>query len=67
MPYTLRKVRNRRCYSVKNRQTKKVFAKCTSKAKAKKQLQFLRAIKYSRAFREKLRLSRKNNKSPENE
>ena len=65
MPYTIRKVRNRPCYSVKNRQTKKVFAKCTSKVNALKQKKLLRAIKYSRNFRNKLRLSKKNNKSTE--
>lgn len=37
MPYTLRKVRNKNCYSLKNKNTGKIYSKCTSKDKAKKQ------------------------------
>jgi len=48
MPYTLRKVAKRNCYRVSNRKTKKVFAKCTSKRKAKKQLNLLRALLYNK-------------------
>jgi len=50
MPYTLRKVTKRNCYRVSNRKTKKVFAKCTSKAKAKKQLRLLKALQYNKSF-----------------
>jgi len=46
MPYTLRKVRNKNCYSLKNKNTGKIYSKCTSKDKAKKQLRLLRSIEY---------------------
>lgn len=58
MPYATRKVRNRRCFKVYNRNTKRVFSKCTSKLKARRQMNLLRAIKNNKSFR--LRL--KNNK-----
>lgn len=44
MPYTIRKVPNKKCYRVTNKQTKKVLAKCTTMEKAKKQLRLLNAI-----------------------
>ena len=44
MPYTMRKVNKKRCYRVSNRLTKRVFAKCTTKSKAKKQLRLLRSL-----------------------
>jgi hypothetical protein len=50
MPYSMRKVRKTSCYSVKNRKTKRVFSKCTTKENAKKQLRLLRAIKYNKNF-----------------
>lgn len=50
MPYTIRKVTKKPCYRVKNKRTKRVFAKCTSKRRAKKQLRLLRAIQYNKAF-----------------
>ena len=46
MPYKMRKVSNKNCYKVYNVKTRKVYAKCTSKLKAKKQMQLLRAIQY---------------------
>jgi len=46
MPYKMRKVSNKNCYKVYNVKTRKVYAKCTSKSKAKKQMQLLRAIQY---------------------
>lgn len=51
MPYTIRKVRGRPCYRVKNRRTKRVFAKCTSKKNAKSQIKLLHAIDYNPKFR----------------
>ena len=45
MPYTMRKIPNKRCYRVYNKSTKRVFAKCSSKTKAKKQLRLLRSLK----------------------
>jgi hypothetical protein len=50
MPYTLRKVANKNCYKVMNRKTKRVFAKCTTKEKAKKQIRLLNAIEYNKNF-----------------
>jgi len=50
MPYTIRKVTKKPCYRVKNKKTKRVFAKCTSKRRAKKQLRLLRAIQYNKNF-----------------
>jgi hypothetical protein len=52
MPYTIRKVPRRNCYSVKKAKTKgktkgkgrRIFARCTSKAKAKKQVRLLYAL-----------------------
>lgn len=44
MPYTIRKMPGKKCYRVYNKDTKKVFAKCSSKTKAKKQLRLLTAL-----------------------
>ncbi len=44
MPYSIRKVPKRNCYRVTNTKTHKVRAKCTSKAKAKKQISLIYAI-----------------------
>jgi hypothetical protein len=41
MPYTIRKVRNQNCYVVKNMETNKVHAKCTTKKKAEAQVRLL--------------------------
>lgn len=51
MPYSLRKVSNKNCYRVRNRNTKRVFAKCTTLAKANKQLRLLRAIEFNKSFK----------------
>ena len=50
MPYTLRKVRGKSCYRVSNRKTKRVFAKCSTKSRAKKQLNLLKAIQNNKNF-----------------
>jgi hypothetical protein len=50
MPYTLKKIRGKKCYQVYNNKTKRVFSKCTSKKKAKKQLNLLRAIENNPNF-----------------
>jgi hypothetical protein len=55
MPYKTRKVNNRRCYRVYNPISRKIFAKCTSKAKAIKQMRLLRAIQNSKKFRNNYR------------
>ena len=51
MPYEIRKVRGKRCYSVKKKtktktktKTKRVFAKCTTLKKAKTQVRLLHRI-----------------------
>ncbi len=54
MPYATRKVRNKSCYRVYNRRTKRVFAKCTTKTRANKQMRLLRAIEYNPKFRKSL-------------
>ena len=59
MPYTIRKVRNKNCYSVRTRKTKRVMAKCTTKEKAKKQVRLLQAIKFNKKFARKIRTTRK--------
>ena len=50
MPYKMRKLPNKNCYTVYNRVTHKVFSKCSSLKKAKKQLALLRAIQYNKKF-----------------
>lgn len=59
MPYISRKVPRKKCYRVTNKKTKKVFAKCTSKSNAKKQMRLLRAIENNKKFTPRGR-SRKN-------
>ena len=55
----MRKVPRRRCYTVKNKNTKRVMAKCTSKAKATRQMRLLRGIKLNKKFRSTLRYTRR--------
>lgn len=55
----MRKVPRRRCYTVKNKNSKRVMAKCTSKKKAISQMRLLRGIKFNKKFRNKLRTTRK--------
>ena len=54
MPYTSRKVRNKPCYSVKNKtknkKNKKVFSKCTTLKNAKLQMKLLRALQFNKTF-----------------
>lgn len=50
MPYTIRKLPNKSCYRVTNRRTKRVYAKCTTKTRAKKQVRLLNAIEYGKGF-----------------
>ena len=50
MPYKTRKVRGKNCYKVYKPTDGKVFSKCTTKEKAKKQLRLLRAIQNNRDF-----------------
>lgn len=50
MPYTIRKVPRKSCFRVTNRKTKRVFARCTTKTRAQKQVRLLRAIENNRNF-----------------
>jgi hypothetical protein len=50
MPHIMRKVKGKNCYSVSNKKTKKVFAKCTSKKNAIRQMRLLRAIENNKNF-----------------
>ncbi len=59
MPYILRKVRGKNCWQVKNKYTKKVFAKCSSKKNAKSQMRLLRAIEFNKSFKLKPKGSRR--------
>ena len=54
MPYTMRKVRGKKCYMVIKPKTKnksrRVTAKCSTKQNAEKQLRLLRAIQFNKNF-----------------
>ena len=58
MPYVLRKVYKRNCFSVKSKKSRRVHSKCTSKKKAKSQIRLLNGIEKNPKFREKVRNSR---------
>lgn len=55
MPYKTRKVRNKPCYKVYNPDTKKVFAKCTTKEQAQKQIRLLRGLQNNKDFAKRVR------------
>ena len=57
MPYGIRKMPNRACYKVFNKNTKKVFAKCATMENAQKQLRLLRGLKNNPKFRIKFKRS----------
>jgi hypothetical protein len=59
MPYTITKVRGKPCYKIQNKYTKKVFAKCSTKENAKKQLRLLRAIEFNKSFKLRPKQTRK--------
>lgn len=50
MPYSIRKIRNKKCVKVYNKKTKKIFSKCTTRKKARSQLRLLNAIHYNKNF-----------------
>ena len=58
MPCTIRKVRNKNCYTVRTTKTKKVKAKCATKENAKKQVRLLRALEVNKSFARKFRSRR---------
>lgn len=47
----MRKVRNKDCYKVYNTINKRVFAKCTTRDKAMRQLAILRSKVYSKSLK----------------
>lgn len=55
MPYAIRKMPNRNCYKVFNKNTKKVFSRCTSMEMAQKQLRLLRGLQNNPKFRNAIR------------
>ena len=64
MPYKTRKIRGKNCYNVYKPSTKRVFAKCTTKENAKKQMRLLRAIQFNKKFTPlSKRGSKKNNRT----
>ena len=44
MPYNIRKVTNKNCYKVYNRKSGRVYAKCSTRKNAYKQISLLRRI-----------------------
>ena len=54
MPFRMRKIPNKSCYTVYKKKTKnsghRVFSKCTTLKNAKKQLRLLRAIQFNKDF-----------------
>ena len=59
MPYKTRKVRNQSCYKVYNPESKKVFAKCSTKEKAAAQMRLLRGIQNNKTFRKRIKNTRR--------
>jgi hypothetical protein len=65
MPYTIRKVPNKKCYRVSKKYvkksktakkgTRKVFSKCATRENAVKQMRLLRALEYNKNFTYKKR------------
>ena len=55
MPFIMRKTRGKNCYTVRKRDPKasgrRVFAKCTTRKNAEKQLRLLRAVTYNKTFK----------------
>jgi hypothetical protein len=58
MPYKIRKVKNQSCYKVYNAKTKKIYAKCSTKENAKKQMRLLQAFKNNPQFRKTMKNKR---------
>ena len=50
MPYKIRYLSKKKCYSVVNPLKKKVFSKCTTKKNAVKQTRLLRALQFNKSF-----------------
>ena len=56
----MRKVNKKSCFKVYNKKTRKVYAKCSTKTNAMKQMRLLRAIDNDPKFRARLKKTRKN-------
>jgi hypothetical protein len=54
MPYTIRKVPRKKCFTLRKKtkkgEKKRVFAKCTTKTKARAQMRLLNAIEHNPSF-----------------
>lgn len=50
MPYAIRKTYKKNCFKVYNKNTKKVFAKCSTRKNAEKQMSLLRALQNNKNF-----------------
>jgi len=52
MPYEIRRKskKGKKCFSVRNKKTKRVFSKCATRKNAERQLRLLRAIQYDPKF-----------------
>ena len=50
MPYAIRRTKHKKCFQVYNKNTKRIFAKCTTKQNAIKQSKLLRALMYNPDF-----------------
>jgi hypothetical protein len=50
MPYVVRKVSRKNCYSVKGKKKKRTLSKCTTLKKAKAQIRLLNAIDHNPNF-----------------
>ena len=46
MPFAIRKLPNRNCYRIRNTETGRIYAKCSTLSNAKAQLRLLRGIEY---------------------
>ena len=51
MPYKTRKVRGKNCYKVYKPSNGKIFAKCTTKDQALKQMRLLKAVRFNKNFK----------------
>lgn len=46
MPFAIRKVPNKNCYRIRNTETGRIYAKCSTLENANAQLRLLRGIEY---------------------
>jgi hypothetical protein len=60
MPYIIRKVRSKDCFTVTNKITKKIHARCTTREKAEKQVKLLRAVDHGFKPKKKRHMGKNN-------